>query len=62
MGEPSFLLTPCVFEQLGLISGVANSYFKTPVSVSGLTSGVVSVALGYVRLFCVILDFFLSIF
>ena len=48
MGEPSFLLTPCVFEQLGDGSTVAKA---SPVDVVGLTTGVVSVALGWVRLF-----------
>mgnify|MGYP000079431818 CR=1 FL=1 len=45
---------PCVFEQLG--DGTSGTDRLTPVSVtpvnvSGLTSGVVSVALGAVRLF-----------
>ena len=44
-----FLLTPCVFEQLG--DGTSTTDRLTPVNVSGLTSGVVSVALGWVRLF-----------
>ena len=48
MGEPSFLLTPCGFEQLGDGSFDAK---VSPVDVVGLTSGVVSVALGWVRLF-----------
>ena len=42
-------LTPCVFEQLG--DGTSGTDRLTPVNVSGLTSGVVSVALGAVRLF-----------
>ena len=44
--EASFLLTPCFFEQLGDNSF---SHKSTPVQVSGLTSGVVSVASGGVR-------------
>ena len=47
-GEAYCLLTPCVFEQLGDGSIVQKS---TPVNVSGLTSGAVSVALGGVRWF-----------
>ena len=47
-GEAYCLLTPCVFEQLGDGSIVQK---LTPVVVSGLTSGAVSVALGEVRLF-----------
>ncbi len=43
--EAVFSLTPCVFEQLGDNS---NSHKSTPVNVSGLASGVVSVALGQV--------------
>ena len=55
LGEAYIFLTPCVLEQLG-----DNSIFSrlTPVNVSGLTSGVVSVVLGGVRLFCVIRDVF----
>ena len=49
LGEAFFLLMPCVFEQLG--DGTSTSEVLTPVNVSGLTSGVVSVALGLVRLF-----------
>ena len=49
LGEAFFLLTPCVFEQLG--DGTSTTDRLTPVNVSGLTSGVVSVALGAVRLF-----------
>ena len=41
-------LTPCVFEQLG---DGSNTDRLMPVTVSGLSSGVVSVALGQVRLF-----------
>ena len=37
------------FEQLG--DGTSTSEVLTPVNVSGLTSGVVSIALGLVRLF-----------
>ncbi len=44
--EAHNLLTPCLFEQLGNGSIFASS--STPVNVSGLSSGVVSVALGYV--------------
>ncbi len=55
MEKDDFLLTPCLFEQLGDSS---TTHRPTPVNVSGLTSGVVSVALGYVRLFCVIHDFY----
>ena len=56
MGEAFFLLMPCVFEQLGDgTSGYGTDRLTpvsvTPVNVSGLTSGVVSVALGAVRLF-----------
>ena len=52
LGEAFFLLTPCVFEQLGDgTSTAAEVLVLTPVNVSGLTSGVVSVALGHVRLF-----------
>ena len=49
LGEASFLLTPCVFEQLG--DGNIFNGMVPPVSVFGLTSGVVSIALGGVRLF-----------
>ncbi len=48
LGGLSMFLTPCVVEQLGDNSNVTK---LTPVNVSGLTSGVVSVALGYVRWF-----------
>ena len=57
-GEAYIFLTPCVFEQLGDNSNVNR---PTPVNVSGLTSGVVSVALGGVRLFCVIRDVVCSV-
>ena len=47
-GVACCLLIPCVFEKLGDGSIVDK---LTPVNVSGLTSGAVSVALGGVRLF-----------
>ena len=57
LGKAYIFLTPRVLEQLGDNSTLGK---LTPVNVSGLTSGVVSVALGGVRLFCMILDFALS--
>ena len=48
VGGRFFSLTPCLLEQLGDNSNVNR---LMPVNVSGLTSGVVSVALGGVRLF-----------
>ncbi len=45
-GEAHSLLTPCLFEQLGNGSIFASS--STPVIVSGLSSGVISVASGNV--------------
>ena len=59
LGEAYIFLTPRVLEQLG--DGTSGTNRLTPVNVSGLTSGVVSVLLGGVRLFCKILDFVLSI-
>ena len=58
LGGAYIFLTPFVLEQLGDNSNVSR---PTPVNVSGLTSGVVSVVLGVVRLFCVIRDVVCSV-
>ncbi len=58
LGEAHIFLTPCLLEQLGDNS---TSHKLTPVDVSGLTSGVVSVALGSVRLSCLIRDVVCSV-
>ncbi len=58
-GEASFLLTPCLFEQLGDGSTVS---VTTPINVIGLTSGVDSVALGEVCLFALFVIWLLLLF